>query len=531
MGVYTKESLELLKTKIDLIELISSYVPLKAVGAVHKGLCPFHDEKTPSFTVQRGDAHYHCFGCGAHGDAIAFLMSYMKMSFVEAIDTLALRFQVAMEQIAYEKERISPNKKELKEALLVALQFYHTCLLHTDGGHIALDYLYKRGIDLNFIRLFQIGFAPKESALFTDFMEKSGFSTALLEEAGLIKNVADGKKRAFFISRITFPILDSSGAVIGFSARKIDEESFGPKYINSPETPLFKKSRTLYGLSFSRRRIAKEKRAMIVEGQIDALRLIQEGFNITVAGQGTAFTEEHSQELIRLGAEKIYLALDGDAAGIEAAAKIGNLFQKEGVEVYVLSLPHGMDPDTLLQEEGPHFFIERLEKADDYLTFLVSHLSKGMDPSSPSQKNQLIQTIAERVRNWDHPLMVHESLRKLARLTQVPENLVGVGQETLSRSTYVKRVGALGDISIDPQRVLEIDLLRWLFLLGETNTSLLDLARQNIVPKHFTISVCRHLFSLYMEEIDQKKSIDLLSLANELQSPEEQLLLSENEEK
>ena len=174
--------------------------------------------------------------------------------------------------------------------------------------------------------------------------------------------------------------------MIGFSGRKTQDEGFGPKYVNTPETVLFKKSHTLYGLSFSRRRIAKEKKAIIVEGQIDALRLIEEGFNLTVAGQGTAFTEDQAKLLLGLGVTEVHLALDGDEAGEQAASKIGHLFQKEGVEVKVATLPTGSDPDTFLKEEGPEAFTTLLEQADDYLSFLIKFLGKGVDLSSPSQK-------------------------------------------------------------------------------------------------------------------------------------------------
>lgn len=527
MGVYAKKSLELLREKIDLIEVVSSYVNLKAAGSSYKGICPFHEEKSPSFMIQKGESHYHCFGCGAHGDAIAFLMSYMKMSFVEAVETLAERFQVPLEEVEWERRDQGPTKKDLKEALLKASQFYHYYLLHSDEGHLALKYLYQRGLDLDFIRLFKLGLAPRKGLLFARFMQKHQFSAELLETAGLLKTLDNGKKKVFFSNRVTFPILDPGGSVIGFSARKISEETFGPKYINTPETPVFKKSHTLYGLSFSRRRIAKEKQAIVVEGQIDALRLIQAGFNITVAGQGTAFTEDHIKELLTLGITKVYLALDGDEAGRTAISKIGNLFQKEGVEVRVVPIPPGMDPDSLLREEGPLAFMELLEKSQDYLSFLLDYFSKDTDLSSPSQKNHLVQTIVKRIRSWDHPLMVHESLRKLARLTQVPEKLIGVGQEEVRRSVYVKREGSLSEVAIDPNRVLETDLLRWLFLLGESSPKLLKIIQGNLKPLHFATPICRRLFSVYMDNLIEKKPTDLLNIANNLESAEEQLLFSE----
>ena len=524
MGVYSNKSLELLRTKIDLVEVVSSYVDLKSFGNSYKGLCPFHDEKTPSFMIQKGESHYHCFGCGAHGDAIAFLMGYMKMSFVEAVETLAERFHVHLDQVQWEKKEEGLSKAKLKEALQGAMDFYHFYLLYTDEGHQALKYLFARGIDLDFIRLFKVGLSPRQGSVFGKAMKALNFSVEALEKVGLIKTYDAKKKRAFFSSRIMFPILDHFGSVIGFSGRKIQDETFGPKYVNTPETTLFKKSQTLYGLSFSRRRIAKEKKAIIVEGQIDALRLIEEGFNLTVAGQGTAFTEDQVKRLLDLGVTEVHLALDGDEAGEQAASKIGHLFQKEGVEVKIAMLPGGSDPDTFLKEEGPEAFKTLLDKAQDYLSFLIKFLGKGVDLSSPSQKNHLVQTIAKRIQSWEHPLMVHESLRRLAQLTQVPENLIGVDKKPLERPHFIRRQGSISDTHIDPDRVLEIDLLRWLFLVGEKKPEIGKWIQLHIQPKHFYTPICRRLFSLYYES---EKGTNMMERLSYLEGAEEKLVFSE----
>ena len=358
-------------------------------------------------------------------------------------------------------------------------------------------------------------------------MQRQQFSLQLLEAAGLVHTLEQGELQPFFLNRIVFPILDISGNVIGFSARKISEVMVGAKYINTPETTLFKKSKTLYGLNFSRRRIVKEKRAIIVEGQIDALRLIQEGFTLTIAGQGTAFTEDHVKELMRLGVNVVYLAFDGDEAGRTAAYNVGHLFQREGIEIYVVSIPMDKDPDMVLREEGPIFFMELLEKAPDYLNFLLSYLSKDHDTSSPAQKNHVIQMIIKKIRSWDHPLMVHESLCKLSRLTQLPAHLLGVGQKEMPSSIYIKKKGSLFEVDVDPNRVLETDLLRWLFLLGESMPTLVNVVKEHLQPLHFSIEVCRRLFSLYMTNFDKSKPTDLLTIANNLKSVEEQLVFAE----
>lgn len=519
MGTFSKESLENLKSRIDLVEVLSPYVKLQRSGASYKALCPFHEEKTPSFVINRGDSHYHCFGCGAHGDAIQFLMTHLKMNFVEAVECLAEKFQVPLEEVQSDQPK-GPSKTALKDVLERACQFYQFYLLHTLEGHAALDYLYMRGITLDFIQQFQLGLAPKAPQLFLKAMWEQKISNALLEEVGLLS-----KGREFFSDRITIPIRDPQGSVIGFSARKYKTDTFGGKYVNSPETPLFKKSKVLFGLSFSRKTIAKERKALIVEGQIDALRLIHAGFDWTVAGQGTAFGEAQAHELIHLGVRKVYLGLDGDQAGQEAACKIGNLFQKEGIEVFVLRLPPQTDPDLFLQEKGPEEWQKLIDGAVEYLQFLVEHLSKTISINSPAGKTELVQTISQKIREWDHPLMVHESLRKLARLTQTPESMIGVGETT--PQVHIKRQASVSFTGVDPDRILEADLLRWLLLMGESCPELIPIAKTNLTPEHFRLTAGRMLYEKYLHALENNLPRDLLSLAIDLEQTEAQLFMAE----
>lgn len=526
MRIFTKESLETLRQRIDLAEVVGSYVNLKRAGASFKGLCPFHDEKTPSFIINSGDTHYHCFGCGAHGDAIEFLMSFQKMSFMDAVEFLADKFGVHLEQAEDKLSYQGPNKTILKDALAKACAFYHFILLHSEEGHEALSYLYSRGMDLDFIKTFEIGFAPKNPSLFQKVMLKQKISLEALEQSGLIKILSGGGVRDFFNDRVMIPIKDASGSVIGFSARKIKEETFGPKYINTAETPLFKKSKILFGLSYSRKKIAKERKAVIVEGQFDALRLIFEGLSITVAGQGTAFGESHIKELLSLGINKVYLALDGDKAGQEATVKIGHLFQKEAIEVFVVSLPKGKDPDSFVKEKGIDEFIKLLIEAKDYLTFLVSYFSQALDMSSPAGKNELINILTARVKEWEHPLMVHESLKKIAKLTNTPESIVGVDQIN-SPNIYIKKSDKVVSNQIDPDRIIETDFLRWLLLVGDSGSRFAEISKLNLTQDHFKVNVCKRLFTKCLSVFNENKTLDLLSLAIDLDDAEEQLFLTE----
>lgn len=524
--MFTKESLELLRQRIDLAEVLSAHIHLQRSGSSYKALCPFHEEKTPSFLIQRGDTHYHCFGCGAHGDAIAFLMSHVKMSFTEAVESLAEKFQVSLEKTTDPEGEKGPSKGVLKDALEKASLLYHYLLLHSIEGHAALHYLYKRGLDLDFLKTFQVGFAPRQADLLIRYLKAHGVDERVQEQAGLIVLTEQGRKRDFFSDRIMFPIRDALGCVIGFSGRKFKEETFGGKYINTPETPLFKKSRILFGLSYSRARIAKERQAIVVEGQIDCLRLIHAGWNYTIAGQGTAFGEEHVKELVHLGANKVYLALDGDAAGQEAAVKIGHLLQKKGVEVLVVPLAEGLDPDSVLTQRGADYFSKLLVESRDYLTFLFTHLSQGVDLNSPSQKNEIVSSIVEKIKQWEMPVMVHESLKKLAEISQVPEAALGIGQLSLP-DLFIKKSGSIKVQEIDPHRILEADFIRWLIFASSQAPQIPVIARLNIREEHFYIPGALRLYQEFLAAQEMGKACDLLALGSVLEGEEDQKLLQE----
>ncbi|MCH9610630.1 MAG: DNA primase [Chlamydiales bacterium] len=491
--MYTKESLNTLKEKIDLIDVVSSQIEVKRAGTAYKALCPFHDEKSPSFTLKRGDSHYHCFGCGAHGDAIAFLMQLQGLTFREAVEMLAERFHIPLQE--EDKVEKGPSSLQIQEVLNFASHFYHFYLQRTEEGRVALNYLTKRGLSLDFIRRFEIGFAPEGSELFFKAMREKKYSKELMQAAGLLSQ--DGR-RLFFRERVTFPVRNPRGSVIGFSARKIREETFGGKYINTSETALFKKSRLLFGLNYSRKRIVKEQKALIVEGQIDCLRLIDEGLDYVVASLGTAFGQGHVQTLKNLGARTIQIAFDSDKAGIEAASKTGALFQKEGIGVEVLLLPQGMDPDTFLNEQGKEAFLALQPK--DYLSFRVQ--TTTLDLKNPAGKTQFVKEMKQEIESWNEPVMVHESLQKLAQLVQLPQQMVGGRRPVYRRPAGTK-------MEVDPDRVLEIDLLR-LLIRGESRFR--AIVKKYVEPSYFMLEPCQKLYSAYLKADDT----DLLSVMSSI---------------
>ncbi len=521
MRLFTQDSLERLRSRVDLIEVLSSHVELKRAGSAYKGLCPFHDEKTPSFVVQKGERHYHCFGCGEHGDAIKFLMTYLNLGFLESVESLAERFHVHLDRVEGKDQYTGPSKAVMKEALDHASRFFHFYLLRTPEGHQALKYLYSRGVTLDFIKQFRVGLAPKTPGILRKALHEKKISDEVMRGCGLLSRSDSGRAREFFSDRITFPIYHPSGSVIGFSARKFNEDTFGGKYVNTPETPLFKKSRVLFGLNHCRRRIVKERRVIIVEGQIDALRLIHEGYNFAVAAQGTAFGNEHADELAGMGVTLVYLAFDSDDAGREAAAKVGDLFQARGIEVRIVPLPSGTDPDSFLMEKGPEAFQKLMEDAQRYLEFLVGHLSRGIPVDTPAGKNTIVKLVSDQLRKWENPVMVHESLRELARRLQVPEEILGVGQEYLP-NTLMRKSASVGFEEVDPVKILELDFLRWLIVVG--HQEFIEVAQQNIHPDDLQHEGCRRLYQTYLTSLQNHLPNDLLSL---IQNEEDQELVAE----
>ncbi|MFV0339629.1 MAG: DNA primase, partial [Parachlamydiaceae bacterium] len=391
----------------------------------------------------------------------------------------------------------------MREALDFASKIFHTLLLNTAEGHQALRYLMNRGISLDFVRKFGIGYAPNVPGILWPMLAAKGVSQEIAQACGLLAPKGD-----FFRDRIMFPIRAGTGHVIGFSGRKFKEETFGGKYVNTSETPLFKKSRVLFGLNYSRQRIAKERIALVVEGQIDALRLIDEGLDFTVAGQGTAFGEGHVDELANLGVLTVYLALDADLAGKKAAIKIGDLFQKRGIEVKVVPLPKEYDPDLYVKEKGAEAFLELLKQAEDYLSFLVNTHGEERDLSSPAQKNDLALELGKQIRAWDAPLMVHESLKKLSHLLKVPETLVGVGQIEVA-PLYYKKAANVGLYEIDPDWVMETDVLIWLL---HTNPELEALIEKHLTAASFILPISQKTFQHYLERKQEGKKLDLIAL-------------------
>lgn len=516
MEKISEESIQLLKEKCNLIDVLSPYVQMKKNGIYYKGCCPFHQEKTPSFFIKKGDQHYHCFGCGAHGDVISFYTQYLKMSFQEACVSLSEQFKVPL-NFSLEKNQ-GKEKRKGKELLQKLTRLFHTLLMHTDEGRKILPYLYKRGIDNEAITTFQIGWMPSTST-FKKICEALKISKQDLAFVGMLNS----QGKLLFYERIAFPLANRMGEVVGFSSRTTVEDYKGPKYVNTPQTALFEKSRFLYGLPFAIHTIVSEKRAILVEGQIDTFRMLQEGFASTVSAGGTAFGTDHVKLLCDLGVHHVYIAFDRDSSGDQAALKVGQEFQKRGVEVSVVRLPHGCDPDTVLRERGPLGMQEYIEKAPNFIVFAFNTLKEKTDISTPAGKNQVVQALIKYIEQWDHPLMVHEAYKKIAQEIDVPESLLPRAKKP-SQSAISTSAGMKNSV-IAHDRFVEMDLLRLLLLTEDK--ALITYAEENVSEADFLDELCRNLYKGIVCSAKNGKEFQLLHFVKELEEAEQQLLLRE----
>ncbi|NGQ94103.1 DNA primase [Brevibacillus sp. SYP-B805] len=372
-GLHSDEIVNRVRAAVDLVDVVSEYVQLRKSGRSLLGLCPFHSEKTPSFNVNPERQFFHCFGCGAGGDVFSFLMKIEQLTFPEALQKLADRAGIAIPEPQKEQESPKQTARQLMyEAHRLVAKLYHYVLTSTPYGTEARRYLEKRGLSAATIQEFQIGFAPDSWDFVTQFLKKRQFPLELMVEAGLLAQNEKGRIFDRFRRRIMFPIQNTQGEVIGFGGRSLDGSH--PKYMNSPESPLFNKSATIFNLHRARSFIRKRKQAILFEGYVDVISAWQAGFQQGIATLGTAITEQHAR-MIRKNVEQVIVCYDGDTAGQEATAKAIELLEEAGCHVRVAPLPPGMDPDDYIRKNGADAFSQQvLLQAMPITAFRLQHL-------------------------------------------------------------------------------------------------------------------------------------------------------------
>jgi DNA primase len=416
-----------LLARIDIVDVIDARVPLKKAGKDYKACCPFHDEKTPSFTVSQTKQFYHCFGCGAHGSAIGFLMDYEHMSFPEAVEDLARRAGIEVPRDAqFAREAGKPDlTAPILEALTRADQFFRRMLREHPQAYEAVGYLKRRGLSGEIAAEFGLGFAPDG---WDNLLKATGNSEAereALATAGLVVKKDGGGYYDRFRNRVMFPIQDHRGRLIGFGGRVLDKGE--PKYLNSPETPVFHKGRELYGLYRARDAIKRANRVLVVEGYMDVVALAQYGIGYAVATLGTATTHEHLERLFRHAPEVVF-CFDGDRAGREAAWRalenaLGALH--EGRQVSFLFLPEGEDPDTLVRKEGAETFAGRLQAALSLPDYFFQQLASQVDLNRLDGRARLVELVRPHLAKLRPGPLRSLMLARLAELTRLPSGELG----------------------------------------------------------------------------------------------------------
>jgi len=522
MGFIPDNILEDILNRTDIVELISGYIPLKRAGRNFKALCPFHQEKTPSFFVSPDRQIYHCFGCGESGHAFKFLMRYERMDFLEAVRILAKKAGIELPQDT-QGQRIMSLNLQIYRVNELATNFYQANLLKEDAKD-AREYLLNRKINLETIKKFKIGYARDSWGGLLNFLRTKEIPLSLIEKAGLIIPKEGGGYYDRFRKRIIFPIFDIKSRVIGFGARNFppeadspsakDKDLDSPKYINSPETPVYIKGRNLYGLNFAKDKILKEDRVIIVEGYIDLIMPFQEGLENIVASLGTSLTTEQIRLLKRL-THNVILVFDADTAGELATLRSLDLFIEEDMDVKIFSLPKGFDPDSFVREFGIGDFRKGIDKATDLYRYKLD-LLKSRYPESLEGKAKIISEMLPMISKFRNSVLKFGYLKKLSEELSIEEEILRIELKKIRQSPSHEYVTS----PLKPKlKITPTERLLLKVLLEEKE--LLEKIREKLDPNDFTDSRLSKIFTTMLDFISKGKNISLSHLISNFTDDEE----------
>jgi len=428
------ETIEQIAAANDIVEVIGSYFPLRRAGANFKALCPFHQEKTPSFLVSPSRQTFHCFGCGAGGSVFRFVMDYEHVDFPSAVRKLAARVGITVveKRGAVDEDRQHEARRTLLKLHAEAAEWFHENLIKREVGEPARKYLKQRGITAEIAKRWQLGYAPDEWEAFGSWARERAYDVRGLIASGLVKtkdendsphpqtlNLKSQKSYDRFRGRIIFPICNDVGEVIAFSGRLLKDEEGAAKYLNSPETPLFRKASVLFGLDKSKRALIETNCAIVCEGQLDLISLFEAGITNVVAPQGTAFTENQARILKRY-VDEVVLCFDSDAAGTKAAERSLEALLQNDLIVRVAEMPAGEDPDSLVRREGKEEFEKRIGAARDFFDYWIDHEIAAVDLHSLGAKVQVARRLAEIISRVHDPLLRGEAINKASARLAVP---------------------------------------------------------------------------------------------------------------
>jgi DNA primase len=516
MPVFGTNFIEQVRASTDIVDLVSQYVPLKKAGKSFKGLCPFHSEKTPSFNVSPEREIFHCFGCGQGGDAFKFLMLYDKMSFTEAVTQLASQAGISVPS----QREAGPENQERTLLLKLhdeAARFFQGSLLKNPR---ALSYLEGRGLSRETIEKAGLGYAADAWSSLLEHLTRKGAKPELVARAGLAAPRSEG--RGFydrFRSRITIPIRNESGRVVAFGGRLLGPGE--PKYLNSPESPIYNKSRVLYGFESAKTGIRKIGTAILMEGYLDCIQAYQAGVANAVACCGTSLTSGHAR-LIRRYTDRIVVNFDPDAAGEAATARSIDVLIEEGFQVSVLSLPPGQDPDDFIRKEGGAAYRQRVDGAGSFMDYLIEHSAKKSDVATPRGKVDFLNGVLPTLARIPNQVERVAYVSRLAERAEISDSTVveELRRQVLARVHRVSFAERNAQNSHDPLisglagsvRPAERDLIRWLFQSPEDAPALLDELEEEDLSELATASILRAMKEVVAsEDLSTERVLDRLN--------------------
>ena len=422
-GLISDNTLDRIRAANDIVDVIGGYLPLKRAGGNFTALCPFHKEKSPSFNVNPHKQIFHCFGCHKGGDVFTFVKEYENIGFVDAVRRLADRAKIPLEMdnnpATQEARHIKDQLLQIHDQLTTRWQ---SCLANEAAGQLARDYLAKRGVSEEGIKLFRIGAAPEAWDDTVNWATSKGFDLATVEKAGLIiKKEETGRYYDRFRGRLMFPICDEQGRVIGFSGRILSGDEKTAKYVNSPETPIFTKSKVFFALDKSKRAILDAGFAIVCEGQLDSIACFMGGVQNIVAPQGTAFTDQHAR-IIKRYVDEVVLCFDSDNAGQNAAVRALDSLLSSGLAVRVAVMPPKDDPDSFIKAHGGEAFRELIKNADGFFDYYLKRLCITNDITTDKGRLTVVKDMSEAVRKTGNPVLIDKYAQKTAlRLGVTPE--------------------------------------------------------------------------------------------------------------
>ncbi len=520
------EIVDQIKARAEVMDVVSDVLQLKKVGRNFFGLCPFHEEKTPSFSVNPQMGIFHCFGCGKSGNAISFVMEYENVDYVEALKRLADRYGIKIE---WEQGR---SAQQGQTALLYELheeagRFYHQQLF-SPAGKSALEYLYNRNFSQEILKKFNIGYAPDQWDSLFSRIDKQKYSALIIEKSGLF--IAKKQLSGFydrFRNRIMFPIKSISGRTIAFGGRSLDPHE-PAKYMNSPETPIYFKRGILYGLDVTNPAIRRAEQAIVVEGYTDLLRLYAVGFENIVAGSGTALTEHHARLLNRFIKEAV-LCYDGDTAGAQATVRAGFLMLKEGLDVRVIVLPQDEDPDSFLVKQGKAAFEKQMQAAPDFITFYINRHRDELN--TPASKTEFINLLVQEISEVKNPVTRDFLVKVLSEQLEInPERIFGQMRYFLRRRKNKRRdlsTGAAKPMQKELRNASDRAEYELLKVLMSGQVLLQNIILAELDKTHFCHPVLLKIAALIFEKLaDNGEELNGRDLLSEIEDTEERFYLT-----